>query len=73
MPKKSVKKSVTKTVKKTVKKSAKKTNRSSGAGRPKGSGKYGCPTKLIRVPAHLVQEVVEFAVQKNNKSKKPVE
>ncbi|MDR2704999.1 MAG: hypothetical protein LBC02_04390 [Planctomycetaceae bacterium] len=72
MPKKSVKKSATKTIKKTVKKSAKKTTRSPGSGRPKGSGKYGCPTKLIRVPVHLAQEVMEFAIQKN-KSKKPVE
>lgn len=30
-------------------------------GRPKGSGKYGCQTKAIRVPAHLVTEVADYA------------
>jgi hypothetical protein len=68
MPKKSVKKSA----KKTVKKSVKKVTRRVGAGRPKGSGKYGCPTKLVRVPVYLAQEVVEFAIQKN-KAKKAAE
>ncbi|MDR2116481.1 MAG: hypothetical protein LBP87_08870 [Planctomycetaceae bacterium] len=58
MPKKSVKKSAKKSVK-----TVKKVTNKSGVGRPKGSGKYGCPTKLIRVPAHLVQEIVEFAMQ----------
>ncbi|MDR3199441.1 MAG: DUF2281 domain-containing protein [Planctomycetaceae bacterium] len=66
MPKKSVKKSA----KKTVKKSVKKVTRKAGVGRPKGSGKYGCPTKLIRVPAHLVQEVLDFALQKNKANSK---
>ncbi|MDR2754475.1 MAG: hypothetical protein LBC20_02100 [Planctomycetaceae bacterium] len=65
MPKKSVKKSAKKTVKKTVKKVTRKV----GVGRPKGSGKYGCPTKLIRVPTHLAQEIVEFALQKNKVKK----
>ncbi|MDR2705256.1 MAG: hypothetical protein LBC02_05715 [Planctomycetaceae bacterium] len=64
MPKKSVKKS--------AKKAVKKVGRSSGAGRPKGSGKFGCPTKAIRIPAHLEQEIVEFALRKN-KAKKTAE
>lgn len=64
MPKKSVKKA--------VKKAVKKVTRKVGVGRPKGSGKFGCPTKLVRVPVHLAQEVVEFAIQKN-KSKKAAE
>lgn len=29
-------------------------------GRPKGSGKYGCQTKAIRVPAHLVADVADY-------------
>lgn len=29
-------------------------------GRPKNTGKYGSPTKVIRVPAHRVDEVYEF-------------
>jgi DNA polymerase V len=61
MPKKSVKKSVKKTVKKVANKP--------GAGRPKGSGKFGCPTKIIRIPVHLEQEILEFAIQKNKSSK----
>ncbi|MDR2439664.1 MAG: hypothetical protein LBE12_09895 [Planctomycetaceae bacterium] len=68
MPKKSVKNSA----KKAVKKSVKKISRASGAGRPKGSGKFGCPTKAIRVPIHLEQEVIEFALRKN-KTKKNTE
>jgi DNA polymerase V len=31
-----------------------------GAGRPHGSGKFGVPTKPVRVPAHLVDEVLRF-------------
>jgi hypothetical protein len=68
MPKKSVKKSA----KNAAAKSVKKVVRGSGAGRPKGSGKFGCPTKAVRVPIHLEQEVVEFALRKN-KTKKPTE
>ncbi|MDR2440094.1 MAG: hypothetical protein LBE12_12100 [Planctomycetaceae bacterium] len=69
MPKKSVKKSA----KKTVKKSVKNVTRKAGVGRPKGSGKYNCPTKLIRVPTHLAQEIVEFAIQKNKATRKTPE
>ncbi|MDR1963816.1 MAG: DUF2281 domain-containing protein [Planctomycetaceae bacterium] len=60
MPKKSVKKSVKKSAKKTVKKSVS----NSGVGRPKGSGKFGCPTKAVRIPEHLEQEVLDFALRK---------
>lgn len=31
-----------------------------GAGRPQGSGKFGVPTTAIRVPTHLVEDVLEF-------------
>ncbi|MDR0337408.1 MAG: hypothetical protein LBI18_09990 [Planctomycetaceae bacterium] len=65
MPKKSAKKSATKAVKKSVK----KVGRGTGAGRPKGSGKFGCPTKAIRVPTHLEQEIVEFALRKTKTKK----
>jgi len=58
MPKKAVKKTVKKAVvKKTVKKRA-------GAGRPKGSGKYGCETKAVRIPAHLEGDVQAFIMKK---------
>ncbi len=35
-----------------------------GAGRPKGSGMYGEPTQLIRVPVSLVQEVKDYILLK---------
>lgn len=50
MPKKSVKKVAVKRVKKVMKR----------AGRPKGSGKYGCETKAVRVPAHLEDDIQAF-------------
>lgn len=31
-----------------------------GAGRPAGSGKFGVPTKPIRIPTHLVDNVLQF-------------
>lgn len=34
-----------------------------GAGRPQGSGKFGVPTTAIRVPTHLVQEILGFVAQ----------
>jgi hypothetical protein len=55
--------------KKSVKKAVKKVTRQAGAGRPKGSGKFGCPTKVIRVPVHLAQEIQEFVLQKNKTKK----
>jgi hypothetical protein len=77
MPKKSIKKVAKRTVKKAVKKTiakaapkaAKKATKKTatnptGAGRPKGSGQYGCPTKSVRVPIHLVEAVKVFAQKK---------
>ncbi|MDR2115301.1 MAG: hypothetical protein LBP87_02860 [Planctomycetaceae bacterium] len=64
MPKKSVKKSAKKVEKKSVKKIVR-----TSAGRPIGSGKFGCPTKAIRVPAHLAHEIIEFALRKNKTNK----
>lgn len=34
-----------------------------GAGRPHGTGKFGVPTKALRVPAHLVEGVMQFIVE----------
>jgi len=34
----------------------------SGAGRPKGQGKYGTSTKAIRVPEHLLEEVRNYSI-----------
>ena len=31
-----------------------------GAGRPQGSGKFGVPTTPVRVPSHLVDDVLRF-------------
>jgi len=61
MPKKAVKKIVKKTMKKATKKIVKK---STGAGRPKGSGKYGCDTKAVRIPKHLEGDVQAFVMKK---------
>ena len=36
----------------------------SGAGRPVGSGKYGCKTKAVRVPEHLVGDIQAFIMRK---------
>ena len=72
MPKKVVKrtaKSAKKTVKK-AKKTAVKGGHRSGAGRPKGTGKFGCVTKAVRVPAHLVDEVQAFALKRMQTKKK---
>ena len=55
MPKKSVKKAV---------KKAKTAKKSTGAGRPKGSGQYGCETKAVRVPVHLENDVKAFVMKK---------
>jgi len=35
-----------------------------GAGRPIGSGKYGCKTKAVRVPEHMVSEIQAFIMKK---------
>ncbi|MDR0522306.1 MAG: hypothetical protein LBH00_10705 [Planctomycetaceae bacterium] len=50
--------------KKTAKKAVKKTRR---LGRPKGTGKFGCKTKLVRIPARLEKEIFEFIQQKLNR------
>ncbi len=34
-----------------------------GAGRPAGSGKFGVPTTPMRVPTHLVNDVLEFITE----------
>lgn len=36
-----------------------------GAGRPKDTGKYKCPTKVIRIPAHLEKEIKQFIKEKS--------
>ncbi|MDR3181984.1 MAG: hypothetical protein LBT89_03540 [Planctomycetaceae bacterium] len=66
MPKKSIKKTAKKSVKKTVKNAVKKVTKRVGAaglGRPKGY-----PTKVVRLPIHLIDEVRAF-VQKKLKQK----
>jgi hypothetical protein len=34
------------------------------AGRPRGTGKYGCDTKVVRVPVHLVSVIEDFITKK---------
>ena len=41
-----------------------------GAGRPSGTGRYGCKTKAVRVPEHLVDEIQAFALKKIKAEKK---
>ena len=63
MPKKAAKKVMVKRMKKAVKR----------AGRPKGSGKFGCETKAVRIPAHLEEDIQAFIRRKlkaENKAKK---
>ncbi len=67
MPKKSAKKSVKKTVTTTV---STRGGARKGAGRPKGSGKYGCATKAVRIPIHLEGEVQDFVMKKVKAEKK---
>ena len=57
MPKKSAKKAARKKVGAT-KKSVKR------AGRPKGTGRYGCETKAVRIPVHLEEDVKSFVLKK---------
>lgn len=74
MPKKAVKTAAKASAKKTAKKSVQrkiakatktaKVKRAKKAGRPKGSGKYGCETKAVRIPAHLVKEIQAFIARK---------
>ncbi len=68
MPKKSAKKTTKKAVTKAsvqdaaVKKAVKKGAKT--AGRPPGTGKYGCPTSAMRIPTHLKDEVQAFVTKK---------
>jgi DNA polymerase V len=48
----------------TTKAEIKPAKKRSGAGRPVGSGKFGVPTKVIRVPEHLVDEINTFIFKK---------
>jgi hypothetical protein len=34
------------------------------AGRPTGTGKYGCETKVVRVPTHLIPSIEDFITKK---------
>ncbi len=38
--------------------------RREGAGRPKGTGKFGEPTKAVRLPISMIEQVMEFIDQK---------
>jgi hypothetical protein len=61
MPKKATKKTRKKVTKKVQNKRA---------GRPKGSGKFGCATKAVRVPVFLEEDVQAFVQKKLKASKK---
>jgi len=50
--------------KKAAKKVIKRGGNRHGAGRPVGSGKYGCKTKAVRVPEHLIGEIQAFVMKK---------
>ena len=72
MPKKTAKKAAA-TMTKTAKGKAAVTGRGGarkGAGRPSGTGKYGCKTKAVRVPEHLVDDIQAFALKKMKAEKK---
>lgn len=38
-----------------------------GAGRPKGTGKFGVPTKAIRVPEKMVDQIISYVYAKGYK------
>jgi len=59
MPKKSSKKSAVAKKAGATKKTAVKR-----AGRPKGSGRFGCETKAVRVPLHLEEDVKNYCLRK---------
>ncbi|MDO4568843.1 MAG: translesion error-prone DNA polymerase V autoproteolytic subunit [Planctomycetia bacterium] len=40
--------------------------RRKGAGRPKGTGKFGVPTKAIRVPEAMVDQIINFIHRKGD-------
>ena len=56
-------------LKKTIKqknettKVAKPVHSAKHVGRPNGSGKFGCPTKAVRLPVHLIDDVQAFVMR----------
>ncbi len=38
-----------------------------GAGRPKGQGRYGTPTKPIRVPEYLTDDIIKYSLNRGFK------
>ena len=42
-----------------------------GPGRPANSGRYGCATKPIRVPAHLIADIEQFVQKRIKAERKP--
>ncbi|MGL6195700.1 MAG: hypothetical protein ACRC2T_12865 [Thermoguttaceae bacterium] len=56
--------------KKAAKKVTKSRKNPTGAGRPMGSGKYGCATKPVRIPTHLENDVKAFILKKIKEAKK---
>ena len=64
MPKKVTKKSVTKKSAAAKKSGATKKGSAVRAGRPKGSGRFGCETKAVRIPAFLEEDVKNFCLRK---------
>jgi hypothetical protein len=59
--------------KKAVKKAASKPARKPiqvGAGRPVGTGKYGVPTKVMRIPTYLEDEIAAFCKKRIEKDKR---
>ncbi len=67
MAKKTAKKvasSVTVTKKEAPKAAAMSKASTGSAGRPKGSGRYGCETKAVRIPVHMVEEIKSFILKK---------
>ena len=62
MPKAKAKVKVVKRNVKAAKKTV-KTKSAKGAGRPAGTGKYGCKTTAVRVPEHLANEVQAFVMK----------
>ncbi len=70
MPKKKDAKTVTHVTKKSEKSQTLSVGRGGkrvGAGRPKGTGKYGCETKAVRLPIHLIEEVQAYVQRKLKK------
>lgn len=66
MPKKAAKKTAKKAAKKTTAVAAPKGRggKRTGAGRPVGSGRFSCPTKAMRLPVHLEDDIKAFVDKK---------